>query len=650
MVFLTAGSRAPRSTGGAAAAAPESIARQRAEWGRRKPMHRQIWIWTAVFGLLFGCSNFNLVRSPSGPSSAEGSNPAPQSPARPNGRPALLIPSEPASRTAATEENAAGGCEAAEPESEEEESVADKELALAKALKLCQLSQDYWQRGELENAVETLDEAYALILDVDPENDAELLQQKEDLRLSISKRILEIYSSRKVVVNGTHNAIPLTLNQYVQNEINAFTTGSEKDFFLQAYRRSGRYRPMIEAALKDAGLPEELSWLPLIESGFRVTALSPARALGLWQFIPSTGYRYGLSRDTFIDERLDPEKATRGAIDYLKELHGMFGDWTTVLAAYNCGEHRVIRTIQDQNINYLDNFWDLYERLPRETARYVPRFLATLQIISNPEKYGLQDIALEPPLEYETVRVPKQTHLKSISRATGLDEALLREMNSELRQAVLPEEGYELHVPIGDAGLVLAKMEDMPQYRPAPTNRAASHTVRRGETLSGIARRYRTDVKSIMLANNMRQPRSLRVGQKLRIPTATCPAEPRGAAVAAGGQTPAGAVLTHEVKRGDSLWNIANRYGTTVDDIRRLNGLRSSTLVIGQELKVAARSGAAAPQPAAAEKTVRYKVRPGDNPFIIAKRYHMPLERLLSLNNLDPDDPIHPGQLLIVED
>ena len=122
----------------------------------------------------------------------------------------------------------------------------------------------------------------------------------------------------------------------------------------------------------------------------------PARALGLWQFIPSTGYRYNLNRDKYIDERLDPDKATRGAIEYLRELHEMFGDWATVLAGYNCGENR-LRTIQSQNINYLDNFWDLYERLPRETARYVPRFLATLHIISSPEKYGLNAVPVSRP-------------------------------------------------------------------------------------------------------------------------------------------------------------------------------------------------------------------------------------------------------------
>ena len=239
--------------------------------------------------------------------------------------------------------------------------------------------------------------AYALILGISDQENPDIQQQKEDLRFLISKRILEIYASRNIVVNGNHDAIPLDINSHVQREIDSFTKGHEKKFFLAAYRRSGRYRPMIIAKLRQAGLPEELSWLPLIESGYKVNALSKARALGMWQFIPSTGYKFGLKRNKYIDERLDPVKSTDAAIAYMKEMHQMFGDWATVLAGYNCGEGRVSRVIRTQNINYLDNFWDLYQRLPRETARYVPRFLATLHIVKDPAKYGMDAVALEPP-------------------------------------------------------------------------------------------------------------------------------------------------------------------------------------------------------------------------------------------------------------
>ncbi len=230
---------------------------------------------------------------------------------------------------------------------------------LDEALDFCRVSQDFWQKGELENALEALDQAYSLILNIDTSDDPKLIQQKEDLRFMISKRILEIYASRHIVVNGDYNAIPMVMNKHVRAEIDRFTKKNEKSFFIESYKRSGRYRPMIVSALKEAGLPVELSWLPLIESGFKVNALSRARALGLWQFIPSTGYKFGLKRNQFIDERIDPVKATQAAISYLKELHQIFGDWSTVLAGYNCGEGQVLRVIRNQKVNYLDNFSDL---------------------------------------------------------------------------------------------------------------------------------------------------------------------------------------------------------------------------------------------------------------------------------------------------
>jgi len=248
----------------------------------------------------------------------------------------------------------------------ETEKISDRmQPILDQALDLCQASQEFWQKGELENALGALDQAYSLILEVETHDVPKLIQQKEDLRFMISKRILEIHASRTTVVNGKHNAIPLTLNKYVQKEIDRFTSGREIDFFVESYKRSGKYRPQILKELKKAGLPAELSWLPLIESGYKANALSRARALGLWQFISSTGYKFGLKRDKYIDERLDFEKSTIAATQYLNELHQIFGDWTTALAAYNCGEGKVLRVIRSQNINYLDNFWDLYELLPR---------------------------------------------------------------------------------------------------------------------------------------------------------------------------------------------------------------------------------------------------------------------------------------------
>jgi membrane-bound lytic murein transglycosylase D len=465
----------------------------------------------------------------------------------------------------------------------------DKEIALNRALFLCELSQIEWKQGEIERAIEKLDQAYALILRVEPENNPSLLEEKENLRVAISRRMLEIYSSRLVVVNSQNrNEIPITINKPVQDEIDAFTVGREKDFFLAAYRRSGRYRVRIEAALQEAGLPTELAWLPLVESGFKVTALSPARALGLWQFIPSTGYRYNLNRDNYIDERLDPEKSTRGAIEYLKELHDMFGDWTTVLAAYNCGENRVLRTIQSQHINYLDNFWDLYERLPRETARYVPRFLATMHIAQNLEKYGLSEVAVDSPLQYESVTVSRQTHLKSIARETGVNSELLKELNAELRLGILPADGYDLRVPVGAGALVAAKADDFAPYRVSSATTRKTHKVRRGESLYSIAKHHRISINRLTLANGIQIDSKLRDGSTLRIPSSY---ESERPARAADGAPYLSETIEYVVRPGDSLYKIAKRFKTTTQKIQLLNKMSTYRLSVGQVLIIQMTAG-----------------------------------------------------------
>jgi membrane-bound lytic murein transglycosylase D len=512
-------------------------------------------------------------------------------------------------------------------------------MKLDEALELCQLSQEFWQKGELENALDALDQAYALILSVDTSDQTKMIQQKEDLRFMISKRILEIYASRNIVVNGNHHAIPLVMNKHIQSEINLFTRGRERAFFINAYQRSGRYRPQIVRALKEAGLPETLSWLPLIESGFKVNALSRSRALGLWQFIPSTGYKFGLKRDKFIDERMDPDKSTRAAIDYLKELHGLFGDWSTVLAAYNCGEGRVLRVIRSQNLNYLDNFWDLYERLPRETARYVPRFLATLHIVNNLDGYGMGDIIVDSPIEYERINISKQAHLRDVAKLIGASDRQLMELNPELRYKILPGDNYSLRVPPGSAQVLLANIGRLKVTQP-PQRAFVYHRVRSGETLSVIARKYRTSVGSIMRANNLRRSNFIVAGKLLKIPQRGYRRRTPKRILPQNGQP-----VRHTVKKGDSLWIIARQYGTTTKHIQTLNNLASTDLQKGQILTIFA------PQTVIPPKSGlnTYEVKSGDSPFIIAKRHNMNLDRFLTLNRLGHGSTIYPGQIVYVE-
>jgi membrane-bound lytic murein transglycosylase D len=513
------------------------------------------------------------------------------------------------------------------------------------ALELCNYAQQMWETGKLEEALANLDAAYGSIIEINGDETPEFNQQKEDIRYLISKRILEIYASRQIVINGQHDEIPITLNTHVQREIKKLT-GPERQFFIQSLERAAQYRPFIVSELRKAGLPEDISWLPLIESGFKIRALSPARALGLWQFIPSTGYKFGLNRNYYIDERLDPEKSTRAAIAYLKELHNLFGDWTTALAAYNCGESRVLRIIRKQRINYLDNFWDLYQNLPRETSRYVPRFLATLHIVNNLDDYKIEIKNPLSPVEYKFCEIKKQVRLKDIAKEIQVDTKILKELNAELRYALLPPESYQLKVPEGKAGLFLSKIDKIKtSYSPPPMY--VFHRVRKGETLSGIAEKYKTSVRAISSANNINRAHRIFAGKVLKIPGRSTGAHMT--ASTAPGVTP-GQAVTYIVMRGDNLWNIAGKFGTTTKTIMAENNLSGTNLSIGQTLRITSRKKSKVEQIKIAKKnTYSYQVQSGDSPFSIAKKYKMSLNRLLALNHLNKTSKIFPGQKLILE-
>jgi len=510
-----------------------------------------------------------------------------------------------------------------------------------RALELCGSAQTLWEQGEIENALAELDMAYSAILNLDTEIHPLFSQQKEDIRYMISKRILEIYASRNIVVNGTHDAIPVIINAHVQKEIDLLT-GPEKKFFIQSMERAGRYQPFIIEELKKAGIPEELSWLPLIESGFKVRALSPARALGLWQFIPSTGYKFGLNRDYYVDERLDPVKSTHAAIAYLKELHGMFGDWSTVLAAYNCGEGRVLRTIRTQNINYLDNFWDLYEKLPNETARYVPRFLATLHIVRNLDLYNMKNVRPLAPFQYKACQVKNQIKLSDIAAEIGVDANLLNDLNPELRYALLPPDEYSIRIPSTKVDTFLAKIDKI-KPSSTPPEQYSYHKVRKGENLSAIAKRYNTTLHKITSDNKLSKRGHLVAGKVLKIPGTGASAS---RAVEKSATRSPEKTVKYTVKRGDNLWLIAGRYKTTTKKIMAKNKFGNSGILIGQEINIPSES-----VPSRKRSTTKstHFVQNGDNPFTIATKYNMTLHQLFALNNLKEGSKIFPGQKLIVK-
>lgn len=444
-----------------------------------------------------------------------------------------------------------------------------------------------WEEGDPDAALMAFDAAYVALTHISEDEESSRSEEKSQLRLMIAQRIQEIYASH-ASIGGSSEFIALDENQHVLAELKRFTT-VERTYFYESYQRSGLYREMMAKKLREAGLPEELSWLPLIESGFKIRAYSTARALGLWQFIASTGHRFGLKKDRWVDERMDPEKATDAAVLYFKELHSYFGDWTTALASYNCGEFRIQRLIRNQKINYFDNFWDLYVMLPRETARFVPRFIATLLIIKDPKKYGMDLPEPLPAMKYDLIRTELPFKLEQLGRALSLSGDTLADLNPELRHKSTPDRSYELRVPQGTSPNVQQALASMSKWIPAEIETTV-HRVRQGDTVSAIARMHRTSIDAILRLNGLKKRHTLRIGQNLRIPAAAggakavrsvvMPANP-GNGVQPSGTDP------YLVKPGDTLFAIARQFQMNVNQLKSLNRIGEGTRIYpGQKLWV----------------------------------------------------------------
>jgi membrane-bound lytic murein transglycosylase D len=381
----------------------------------------------------------------------------------------------------------------------------------------------------------------------------------------------------------TPHDIDIPANDRVLSFVELFQ-GRLHSFIAGGLERGHRYLPMIRRIFREEGVPLDLVYIPIVESAFKPTAYSRASARGIWQFMPATGAEHGLRQDFWVDERSEPEKATRAAAQYLKTLRDMFnGDWALALASYNAGPGRVQRAARRARTT---DYWTLTasaQYLPRETREYVPMIMAAIIIAKNPELYGF-DLGVGEPLAYERITVPRALDLKYIAEWTGVTVEHLRELNPELRRTTTPMEGHPLKVPVGTGPTILRQLASAePLYV-----QFGFHTVRRGETLSTIARQYQVSLADLRNANaDQLGTRSLiRVNQALMIPSRPTPAIPTAVTRTASTPRPSPPVTSYSVVRGDTLYGIARRFDTTVAALKQANRLQSNLINVGDRLTI----------------------------------------------------------------
>ena len=370
--------------------------------------------------------------------------------------------------------------------------------------------------------------------------------------------------------------LPLTVNDVVMSYVNFFQTPRGRAIVETGLRRKGKYHDMISRVLREEGVPQDLVYLAQAESAFQPLALSRAGARGIWQFVQWRGNEYGLKRTWWVDERMDPEKATRAAAQHLRDLYGLYGDWYLAVAAYNCGPGNVQKGIE--RTGYAD-FWALYKRnvLPRETKNYVPIILALTLIAKDAAHYG---IAVEPdtPVETDIVKPGRAIDLRLVAETIDVDVATLRTLNPSLLRMTTPEDReFVLHLPKGTSERFSAEIADIPPDKWVSWRR---HHVEAGETLTSIAKKYRVTATAIAEANELERGEKLEAGQKLIIP-ATRPAEETKSRL-----------VRYRVRKGDTLGGIADQFSVTGEAGRKWNGLKTNKVSRGMVLRIYTVGGA----------------------------------------------------------
>ena len=437
---------------------------------------------------------------------------------------------------------------------------------------------------------------------------------------------VEMGLTKFTIIDDREGHIPLVTNSQVESYIRYFQGKGRKGFNVWL-KRYVQYKDIILPILDEYDLPEELIVVSMIEAGLDPKAVSRAQAVGLWQFMYSTGKEYGLNRNWYIDERQDPIKSTHAAAKYFKDLYKEFDDWYLVLAAYNGGWGRLNRALK---LHETSDYWQLYS-LPQETKNYIPYYLSAAIIVKNPEKYGFK-IPRSNPLKYDVVQIEKSADLTVIAKAAGTKLSTIKRLNPELRQPATPNNGpYSLNIPDGKKDIFYKKFSEIPEDRKFAFQKV-EHRVQKGENLISIASKYRVLVADLQTINNISNINKLSIGQRLKIP------------VKGGLYSNYPEKIIYSVKTGDTLGHIAEEFNTRASEIRKWNNMGSKSVIYpGQKLSLFVKGQPVKDSP---KKNV-YIVKTGDSLGKIAKKNSTTVAKIKSWNSMK-SSTIYPGQKLTI--
>ncbi len=493
----------------------------------------------------------------------------------------------------------------------------------------------------------------------------------EARNITESEQLNQIQESEKPIANEipsqkTYDNLWMLIRDHLvfENNINRKKVKNKVAWFSrnQQYidRVVGRAEPYlyhIITRLKEREMPLDLALLPIVESAYQPFALSPSRASGIWQFIPSTGKRYGLKQNWWYDGRRDIVASTDAALDYLESLHKRFnGNWFHALAAYNSGEGNVERAIRkNKKLGKKTDFWAL--KLPHETRSYVPSLLAIAEVLKNSDKYKINFGKIKNIPYFEVIDVKTQIDLATVSNLSGLtiDEVYLLNPGFN-RWATDPSGPHRILIPVGKAQKFKEKLAALPK-----SERIAwkQHIIQKGESLGLIAERYKTSVSAIKQTNRLKG-NMIREGKSLLIPSSKQPTKFYSLSIEArkfrGLKTSDGKRYTYIVKRGDNLWDIGRNYGISVGQLTKWNGIaKKSFLRPKQKLIIWIneedsnnKNNNKVQASAFNESTTEYVVKKGDSLWLIARRFDIHVADLLEWNNIRKNKALQPGQILIV--